>query len=109
MTRRMRSLVENLEVDTDRMRENLGMLRGVVFSQSVLLALVETGMTRDDAYRVVQDCAATAVAERREFREVLAADPRVTLDDRRLDEAFDTARVLHHASLGINALDAIAL
>ena len=109
MTRRMRSLVENLEVDTDRMRENLGMLRGVVFSQSVLLALVEAGMTRDDAYRVVQDCAATAVAERREFRDVLGADSRVTLDARRLDEAFDTARVLRHASLGIDALDAIAL
>jgi adenylosuccinate lyase len=109
MTRRMRSLVENLEVDADRMLENLGMLQGVVFSQSVLLALVETGMTRDDAYRVVQECAATAIADRRSFRDVLAADARVTLDAGRLDEAFDTARVLRNASRGVDALATISL
>ena len=109
MTRRMRSLVANLEVDTARMSSNLGMLHGVVFSQSVLLALVESGMTRDDAYRVVQECAATSIAEGRAFRDVLVADRRVALDAPRLDEAFDPARVLQHASRGVQELDGIAL
>lgn len=109
MTRRMRNLVANLEVDTARMSANLGMLHGVVFSQSVLLALVENGMTRDDAYRVVQACAATSIAEGRAFREVLAADARVTLDAARMDAAFDLARVLQHASRGVRELDGIAL
>ena len=109
MTRRMRNLVANLEVDTTRMSANLGMLHGVVFSQSVLLALVEHGMTRDDAYRVVQACAATSIAEGRAFREVLAADARVTLDSARMDAAFDLARVLRHASRGVRELDGIAL
>ena len=109
MTRRMRNLVANLEVDTARMSANLGMLHGVVFSQSVLLALVEHGMTRDDAYRVVQACAATSIAEGRAFREVLAADAKVALDAARLDAAFDLARVLQHASRGVRELDGIAL
>ncbi|MGA1362144.1 MAG: adenylosuccinate lyase [Ilumatobacteraceae bacterium] len=109
MTRRMRNLVANLEVDTARMSANLGMLHGVVFSQSVLLALVENGMTRDDAYRVVQACAATSIAEGRAFRDVLAADDRVTLTPDRLDAAFDLARVLQHASRGVRELDGIAL
>ena len=109
MTRRMRNLVANLEVDTARMSANLGMLHGVVFSQSVLLALVEHGMTRDDAYRVVQACAATSIAEGRAFRDVLAADAKVTLDAARLDAAFDLARVLQHASRGVRELDGIAL
>jgi adenylosuccinate lyase len=109
MTRRMRNLVANLEIDTARMTANLGMLHGVVFSQSVLLALVENGMTRDDAYRVVQECAATSIAEGRAFRDVLAADHRVTLAPDRLDAAFDLARVLQHASRGVRELDGIAL
>ncbi|MEY2975379.1 MAG: adenylosuccinate lyase, partial [Actinomycetota bacterium] len=51
---RLRSLVDGLEVFPDRMRENLDASHGLVFSQPVLLALVAAGMTRDDAYRVVQ-------------------------------------------------------
>ena len=109
MTRRMHNLVANLEVDTARMSANLGMLHGVVFSQSVLLALVENGMTRDAAYRVVQECAATSIAGSRAFRDVLAADERVSLDAARLDAAFDLARVLQHASRGVQELDDIEL
>ena len=109
MTRRMTSLLSNLEIDTARMQANLDSLHGVVYSQSVLLALVDSGMLRDDAYRIVQSCAATAIESRKSFRDVLAADERVTLDASRLDSAFDPARVLANASRGIAALDAIAL
>ena len=109
MTRRMTSLLTNLEVDTERMARNLDSLHGVVYSQSVLLAMVDSGMLRDDAYRIVQSCAATSIESGTPFRSVLARDPRVTLDASRLDAAFDPQRVLAHASRGIAALDAIAL
>ena len=109
MTRRMTSLLTNLEVDTERMARNLDSLHGVVYSQSVLLAMVDSGMLRDDAYRIVQSCAATSIESGTPFRSVLAHDPRVTLDASRLDAAFDPQRVLAHASRGIAALDAIAL
>ena len=109
MTRRMTSLLSGLEVDSDRMSRNLDALHGVVFSQSVLLAMVDAGMVRDDAYRIVQSCAATAIETGASFRQVLAGDDRVTLSSSALDGAFDTARVLRHASRGIAALDAIQL
>jgi adenylosuccinate lyase len=66
-------------------------------------------MVRDDAYRIVQSCAATAIETGKNFREVLSNDPRVTLPAGALDAAFDAARVLRHASRGVAALDAIAL
>ncbi|MEY4392539.1 MAG: adenylosuccinate lyase [Actinomycetota bacterium] len=109
MTKRMTSLLSGLEVDTERMAHNLGALHGVVYSQSVLLALVDSGMVRDDAYRIVQSCAATAIETATSFREVLAADSRVTLSADALNAAFDAVRVLQHASRGIAALDAIAV
>src|SRR5262249_47606862 len=54
MQRRMIGLLEGMVVDADRMRENLEITHGALFSQRVLLALVDHGTTRDDAYRVVQ-------------------------------------------------------
>jgi adenylosuccinate lyase len=67
--RRMTRLIDGLVVHADRMRENLlvGSL-GLVFSQPVLLALVATGLTRDDAYRIVQAAARRAFEERVAFR-----------------------------------------
>lgn len=109
MTRRMTSLLSNLEVDAERMRANLDQLHGVVYSQSVLLAMVSSGMLRDDAYRIVQECAARAIDNGTDFRSVLASDPRVTLGADELDAAFDPARVLRNAGLGIAALDAVSL
>ncbi len=53
-------LVRDLVVDADRMKSNLESTRGLVFSQAVLLALIDKGMTRDQAYRIVQGHAMTA-------------------------------------------------
>src|SRR5580693_5681315 len=76
--RRSAGLVQNLVVHTDRMRSNvLEGSFGLVFSQPVLLALVESGMTRDAAYRVVQRDARLAWEDRRPFRDVLESDPEV--------------------------------
>lgn len=104
---RLNNLLGGLEVDAQRMRENLDSSYGVVFSQPVLLALVESGLSRDDAYRIVQEDAARAFAERTSFRDILRDDNRVALASTQLDGAFDAQRAVRHAARTIDALDAI--
>jgi adenylosuccinate lyase len=94
--RRLRRLLDGLVVSPERMRANLDASHGLVFSQPVLLALVQGGATRDDAYRIVQRNAMRAWDEGRDFRALLEADPDV--DPSVLDEAFDLQRSL--ADLG---------
>lgn len=84
-------VMRGLQVYPERMRENLELTQGLVFSQRVLLALIETGLSRQDAYEIVQHNAMRAWKERTPFRRLLEADPAVTsrLDARKLDEIFD--------------------
>jgi adenylosuccinate lyase len=81
-------IVDRLVIHRDRMRENLDATRGLVFSQAVLLALVDAGLSRDDAYRIVQRCAASAWDEQRDLFDVLTEDPDMPLDLPRLGECF---------------------
>ncbi len=103
--RRGAGLVQNLVVHADRMRANVveGSF-GLVFSQPVLLALVESGMTRDGVYRIVQRDTRLAWEERRPLRGVLEADPEVTLDGPALDRAFSLERALLHVSRFTDAI-----
>ena len=96
MLRDMTRVLDGLRVFPDRMRENLDVAGGVVYSQSALLALVGVGMSRDEAYALVQAAAASAWDEGASFRAVLEADERVgsLLDRARLDALFDPARYL---------------
>ena len=71
--------------------------------------LFRSGLTRDDAYRIVQENATRAWDERRSFRELLEADERVTVPASVLDEAFDLARSVRHAGRTVDALDSIEL
>ena len=105
---RARRLIEGLVVDTDRMRANFDISYGLVFSQPVLLALVAGGLTRDDAYRIVQRDAMRAWEEHRPFRSILEEDPDVPLTASALDDAFDFDRALRHAHLTIDALGGVA-
>ncbi len=104
MVRRMARLLSNLEVDEANMLRNLNSLHGVVFSQSVLLAMVELGMMRDDAYRIVQAAAAEAVSSGTHLRDVLVKSDQVSLTSEQLDVAFDLNRVLRHAGRTVDAL-----
>ena len=99
-------LVRGLEVDAGRMRENLELTYGALFSARVLLALVASGMERDEAYRIAQELAQRAWAERVPLRELLAADPRAAGLD--LDELFDYGALVRHAGDVVARLDAIA-
>ena len=102
---RMRRVVEGMVVHPDRMLENLDRSYGLVFSQPVLLALVAAGLTRDTAYRIVQEAASTAWSQRRPFRSVLEADDRVPLTPEQLDEAFSLQRSLRNAGAVLDALE----
>jgi adenylosuccinate lyase len=105
--RRMRRLLSGLQVFPERMLANLDASFGLVFSQPVLLALVQGGLSRDEAYRIVQDNAARAWAEGVPFRSLLDADPRVTVSAEALNEAFDLSRSLRHADTVFAQLTAI--
>ncbi len=102
--RRMNRLVQGLQIFPDRMLANLQSSYGLVFSQPVLLGLVQAGMGRDDAYRIVQENAGRAWDEGRSFRELLDADERVTVPAKVLDAAFDLERAVRHAGHGVDAL-----
>lgn len=104
---RARELIERLVVKPDRMIENFERSHGLVFSQPVLLTLVAGGLTRDEAYRIVQDDAMRAWSQQRPFRQILDADDRVTVSTDQLDEAFDLDRSLRHVGRVFDALDAV--
>jgi adenylosuccinate lyase len=92
-----------MNVRTERMRENLELTHGALFSQRALTALVESGMTRDDAYRVVQENAQQAWDTATPFRDLLAkAD--LGLD---LDAVFDYDAYLTHLPEIFERLEAL--
>jgi adenylosuccinate lyase len=98
------NLVEGMTVHTDRMRQNLELTHGALFSQRALTALIESGMTRDDAYRVVQENAQRAWDEETSFRELIAsAAPQLDLD-----EVFDYGAYLKHVPEVMSRLDRLA-
>ena len=105
--RRLGRLLTNLVVSPERMRANVDASHGLVFSQPVLLGLVAAGMSRDDAYRVVQQSAMRAWDEGIDFRTLLEADPSV--DDALLDDAFDLRRSLANLDHVFDQLDSIEI
>jgi adenylosuccinate lyase len=98
MLRDLSWVVEGLVVFPDRMAEHVMSFGGIAFSQSVLLALVQAGLSRDEAYRIVQRAAAAAWDDGASFRDAISADPDVTavLDPTVLDQLFDPQRFLRN-------------
>ena len=98
MLHRFAGLIEGLRIYPERMRENLEATRGLVFSQPVLLKLIEKGMERQAAYLVVQRNAMKVWDEGRDFRSLLAKDPEVKklLTPEELAACFDLQRALRH-------------
>jgi adenylosuccinate lyase len=91
MLRRFTKIVSGMVVYPQRMLENLGRSRGVVFSGSVLLELARRGVSREQAYEWVQRNAMQSFQQHRDFKALLLADPDIsrTLPHAVLDEAFD--------------------
>ncbi len=91
MLHRLDGILSRLHVYPDRMRENLERMRGLIFSGEVLLALVRTGLTRQEAYDLVQRNAMQVWERKGGLKELLAADPDVgaRLPAQELDRIFD--------------------
>jgi adenylosuccinate lyase len=96
-------IVEEMRIDAERMRANLELTHGALFSQRALTALVESGMSRDDAYRVVQRAAQRAFDEGRQFRELIATEA----PDLDLDAVFDYGAYLRHVPEAFERLEAL--
>jgi adenylosuccinate lyase len=99
-------LVRGMTVDPQRMRANLELTHGALFSQRVLLALIATGSSRDEAYRLVQELAQRAWDEGIPLRDLLAADDRGAGLD--LEEIFDYSHYVRHAGEILARLEEIA-
>ena len=90
---RLTGVIEKLVVYPEQMQSNLDALGGLVFSQRVLLALTQAGMSREDAYAAVQRNAMESWSEGKSFLDLLKADADVSslVDDAALEEMFDLA------------------
>jgi adenylosuccinate lyase len=97
-------VVRGMVVHEDRMRANLELTSGALFSQRVLLALVSQGMGRDEAYRVVQRLAQRAWDTGTPLRDLLAAEPGVDLD---LDAVFDYGHYIRFVGPVLERLEVI--
>jgi adenylosuccinate lyase len=96
-------VVEGMTVHVDRMRANLEATHGALYSQRALLALVASGRSRDDAYRIVQENAQRAWDTGTPFRELLAA----VAPDLDLEAIFDPGAFVRHAEEIVARLDAV--
>lgn len=103
-------LVDGLVVDVERMRRNLDASHGLVFSQRVLLALIESGLSRDDAYRLVQRNALRSWEEEVDFRALVEAEPEIVerIPAERIADAFDLDAVLQHVDVIFERLSALS-
>jgi adenylosuccinate lyase len=99
-------LVEGLVVLPERMRSNLEASHGLFFSQRVLLALVEAGLPRGEAYRLVQEHSLRAWDESLDFRGLVGSDPRIAgrVD---LAAAFDLGAYTRHVDTVFDRLHAL--
>ena len=107
MLAELTEVLEGLRVDPERMRANLEVGGGLASSQNVLLALVEAGMPRDEAYEIVQAAAARAWDAGASFRDELASIPAVT-DLVDIDPLFDASRALANLDVVFDRLEKIA-
>ena len=92
---KMIHLIENLLVYPENMMKNVNLTCGLIFSQEVLLSLVKAGLTRENAYAVVQRNAMKVWQERTDFKELLLTDSEVTqyLTREDLDQLFDLEKI----------------
>ncbi len=78
LLKEMTDIIANWHVYPDRMMKNIQATRGLIFSQAVMLALTRKGLSREEAYRLVQSCSLKAWQENLDFQELVSADPEIT-------------------------------
>ncbi len=100
-------LVEGLVVRPERMRRNLDASHGLFFSQRLLLALVESGLERSQAYELVQRNAMRAWEEEQDFPTLVRSDSAIQLDPAALDAVFDLEAYTRHVDVVFDRLSAL--
>jgi adenylosuccinate lyase len=100
-------IVEGLVVHPERMLRNLESSHGLVFSHRLLLALIEAGLPRDDAYRLVQGHAMQAWEEEADFAQLVRNDPEIS-GRTDLDAVFDLATTVRHVDTVFDRLQGLA-
>lgn len=100
MLGRMTGIIEKLVVYPDRMKENLNRLKGLVFSQQILMALAESGMSRENAYKIVQTQAMKVWKEGHDFKRLISESEEVVekLGLEKIEEIFDVGYHLKYTS-----------
>ncbi len=95
---RMTNILANLVIYPENMLANLRLTKGLIFSQPILLALTQAGMSREDAYQIVQTHAMTCWQERSNLKTAILADQRITelLTRQEIDACFDEGIALRH-------------
>ncbi len=90
----MTNVIENMTVNAEQMQENIGKSYNVFYSQQLLLKLIDKGLLREDAYRIVQRNAISAFEERISFDQKIKADPELTaqMTDIEIDAIFDASK-----------------
>ncbi|MEW5800160.1 MAG: adenylosuccinate lyase [Bacteroidota bacterium] len=98
MLAKFTSIIDKLIVYPENMKKNMEATHGLLYSQPVLLALAKKGMKREDAYRIVQKHAMDVWQSKKNFKDVLKADPEIAsvLSSAELDEAFDPQKSLNN-------------
>ena len=96
MLNKMIFLMENLNVYPDNMMKNINLTNGLIFSQEILLALVKSGMLREDAYKLVQKNAMQVWKEKKSFKRLLKEDKKIMnfLSEEKIDKLFDLDKIL---------------
>ncbi|RLA78581.1 MAG: adenylosuccinate lyase [Deltaproteobacteria bacterium] len=97
---RLTGIIRGLRVYPERMRANLELSKGLIFSQALMLALVRKGLSRQRAYQLVQRNAMRAWEEGRDFRDLIEGDEEIGkyLDAEEIEEAFSLKRHLQHVN-----------
>ena len=96
MLMKVNKLFENLIVYPDNMMKNLNLTNGLIFSQEVLLKLIQAGMSREDAYKLVQKNAMQVWEQKIDFKELIKTDEDISklLSDSEIDSLFDLNKIL---------------
>ena len=100
MLHRITGLITNLVVYPEKMKENLHVLKGLIFSQQIMLALTESGVTREDAYEMVQKQAMKIWEEKTDFKALILNDKQILahLGRKKIEELFDVTYHLKYIS-----------
>ncbi len=93
MLSRLTGIIQKLVIYPERMQSNLNRLKGLVYSQQILLALAEAGVTREDAYKLVQNQAMRVWKSEKDFQTLILEDARIcdTLGPEKIKEIFDVS------------------